>query len=281
MHTHHFPVLVGIADKQPDAVIYAIAEAERLKRPLRVVHCWVLPTPAAAMYVGSRTLGEMRVDGQVVLDDARAIVDELGGGLEAEYLMGEGSPLDVLAEQAKQAAVLVLGSDDVPWYDRLLGGEISGYLARMAACPVVVVPERNAPGTGVGGVVVTIDGDTSAEGPLRYAFEQADARHEALHVLHAAPGATLRTDFQNHHANVAEIIAGWQEIYPDVEILRSTTDGAPVDECIEATAEASLVVIGRHHGHSTPFPQVRPIAMTVLRKAQCPVAVVPLDYGQA
>lgn len=281
MHTQHFPVLVGVADKQPAAMAYAIAEAARLKRPLRVVHSWALPTVSSEFYVGAEAAEAMRTDGEAVLNDARGVVAELSPTLEAEYLVVTGSPSNVLGDEAKQAAVLILGSDDVPWFERMLGGEVSGYLARTAACPVVVVPERTVPGTGVGGVVVTIDGDTSAAGPLRYAFEQADARHESLHVLHAAPEATLREDFQNHTANVAEIVAGWQELYPDVEVIRSITEGAPADECIEATAEASLVVIGRHHGHSIPFARARPIAMTVLRKAQCPVAVVPLDYAHA
>ncbi|MET0821990.1 MAG: universal stress protein [Aeromicrobium sp.] len=277
MHTHHFPVLVGVADKQPTAVAYAVAEAQRLRRPLRVLHCWVLPSSTSALYGGSETLGAMRAEGEAVLAAAKAVVSESAAGLEVEYVMADGATVNVLKKAAEEAAALVLGSDDVPWFDRFLGGEVSGHLARTAACPVVVVPERSVVGA-AGGVVVTVDGDTSAAGPLRYAFEQADARHEALHVLHAAPEATLRQDFQNHHANVAEILAGWKELYPDVRVFRSTTDGSPVDACIEATAEASLVVIGRHHGHSVPFAQARPIALTVLRKAQCPVAVVPWDY---
>jgi nucleotide-binding universal stress UspA family protein len=280
MHTNHFPVLVGVADKQPAAVAYAVAEAVRLRRPLRVVHCWALPSTASALYVGSETLGAMRIEGHQVLDAAKAVVVSSGIDMEVEYVMADGSPVNILAAGAVEAAALILGSDDVPWLDRFLGGEVSGHLARTAVCPVVVVPERIVPGTGTGGVVVTIDGDTSAAGPLRYAFEQADARRETLHVLHAAPEATLRQDFQNHHANVAEVVAGWKEMYPDVTVLTSTTDGATADACIEATAEASLVVIGRHHGHSISFAQERPIALTVLRRAQCPVAVVPLDHGQ-
>lgn len=279
MHTNHVPVLVGVADQQPAVIAYAVAEAVRQQRPLRVVHCWALPSTASALYVGSATLGAMRVEGQEVLDAAMAVVASSGVEVEVDYVMADGSPVNTLAAAAAEAAALVLGSDDVPWIDRFLGGEVSGHLARTAACPVVVVPERIVPGTGTGGVVVTIDGDTPAAGPLRYAFEQADARREPLHVLHAAPEASVRQDFQNHHANVAEVVAGWKELYPDVTILRSTTDGTPADACIEATAEASLVVVGRHHGHSIPFARARPIALTVLRQAQCPVAVVPLDYG--
>ncbi|MCW2831217.1 MAG: hypothetical protein JWP31_1909 [Aeromicrobium sp.] len=279
MHTNHFPVLVGVADKQHAAVTYAIAEAERLNRTLRVVHCWALPFVASEFSIGVEVVEAMRGDADSVLDDARAVVTETSPDMESEYVIINGAPANALKQEAQQAAALILGSDDVPWFERLLGGEVSGYLARTAACPVVVVPERDVPGTGAGGVVVTIDGDTSAAGPLRYAFEQADARDESLHVLHAAPEATLQEDFQTHLANIAEVVAGWSELYPDVAVLRSTTKGAPSEDCIEATAEASLVVIGRHHGHSTPFARARPVAMTVLRKAQCPVAVVPLNYG--
>ena len=281
MRTSDFPVVVGVADKQPIAMSYAIAEAARLRRPLRVVHCWAMPIVTSEFYVAPQTVDAMRGDGERVLDDARAVVTEVSPNLEAEYLVADGAATSVLLKEGEAAAVLILGSDDVPWFDRFLGGEISGFLARRTACPVVVVPERNVPGTGTGGVVVTIDGDTSAAGPLRYAFEQADARHEPLHVLHAAPEATLREDFEAHRANVAEVVAGWQELFPGVTVHRSTTEGAPADECIEATGSASLVVIGRHHGHAITFARARPIAMTVLRKAQCPVAVVPLDYGRS
>lgn len=281
MRPSDYPVVVGVADKQPIAMHYAIAEAGRLQRSLRVVHCWALPVVTSEFYIAPDAVEAMRTSGAVVLDDARAIVEEMSPAPTTEYVIADGSPSNVLKQESEVAAALILGSDDVPWFDRFLGGETSGYLARSSACPVVVVPERNVPGRGSGGVVVTIDGDTSATGPLKYAFEQADLRHEHLHVLHAAPEATLRADFEAHRANVAEVVAGWQELFPGVTVHRSTTEGAPADECIRATAEASLVVIGRHHGHTTPFARVRPIAMTVLRNAQCPVAVVPLDYGRA
>ncbi|MET0766371.1 MAG: universal stress protein [Aeromicrobium sp.] len=281
MHTNHFPVLVGVADKQPAALSYAIAEAERLRRPMRVVHCWAPPAVMPEDYLGVETPEAARADAERVLEEARSAILRAAPLLEAEFVTVEGAPASSLAREATRAAVLVLGSDDVSSLDRLLGGAVSGFLARTAACPVVVVPDRDVPDSGDGGVVVTIDGDTSASGPLRYAFEQAEARREPLHVLHAAPEATLRADFLKHQANVAEVVAGWQTQYPDVAVLRCTSEGTPAEECIEATSEASLVVIGRHHGHSTPFARARPIAMRVLRDAQCPVAVVPLDYGRS
>ncbi len=278
MSNQSLPVVVGVVDDQPAVVRYAVAEAERLGRSLRVVHCWTVPSLGAEFVVASDTTTVLRTDAQRVLHLARAIVSETALEAHTEFVVEYGPPDTVLVEEGRSAAVLVIGSDDLPWFERFLVGELSSHLARAAACPVVVVPEEGSTGGGDGGVVVTIDGETSAAGPLRYGFEQADARQEPLHVLHAAPGGTLDLDLPRYRANLAEVVAGWQEQFPGVEVVRSTTAGRASEACIKVSTRASLVVMGRHHGHS-PFALVRPIARAVLREAQCPVAVVPLDYG--
>jgi nucleotide-binding universal stress UspA family protein len=58
-------------------------------------------------------------------------------------------------------------------------------------------------------------------------------------------------------------------------------DGVVVtlEVCNEATARASLLVIGRPHGNGHSFALTRPVAMLVLRQARCPVAIVPTDHG--
>ena len=283
MNTSPRPVVVGISSKQAIVVRYAVAEAARLKTNLRVVHCYALPTQAAEFYVGGDVLDTYRIAGETVIEDARALIEVESPDAEVDYVLANGMPDAELLIEADSAQSIVLGADDIPWFDRMLGGEVSGHLARKASCPVVVVPavdehsveEFSSPR---GGVVVTIDGDTSAASPLRYGFEQADLRGELLHVLHAAPAATLQGDFDNHRANVAEVLAGWAELYPDVRVLSSLTSGDPIETCIAATERASLVIIGRPHSHTVLFALARPLAMTVLRHARCPVAVIPSDY---
>lgn len=279
MSTAPRPVVVGVSEKQLVAVRFAAAEALRHDKPLRVVHCYGLPAAAAEFYMGYDVLQSLRVAGEAVLDDARTIVDgDHAPG--SEYVLVTGAPANVLIEESREAHCVVLGADDIPWFDRMLGGEVAGHIARKAHCPVVVVPERAFPDAPTGGVVVTVDGDTSAAGPLRYGFEQADARSEDLHVLHAAPAATSQADFEQHQVNVAEVIAGWRELYPDVRVDTTSTSGDPVETCIAATGGASLVIIGRPHGGNISFALARPLAMKVLREARCPVAVVPADHGR-
>jgi nucleotide-binding universal stress UspA family protein len=281
MNTLPRPVVVGVSSKQDAVVKYALAEAARLRTSLRVVHCYALPDQAAEFYVSGDVLDTFRISGETVIEDTRELIENESPEVEVEYVLANGLPGAVLLTESTNAQTIVLGADDVPWFDRMLGGEVSGHLARKASCPIVVVPEVDDFSARRGGVVVTIDGDTSAASPLRYGFEQADARGEILHVLHAAPAATLQDDFDNHRANVAEVLAGWAELYPDVRVLSSLTSGDPIETCIAATEHAALVIIGRPHSHSVLFALARPLAMTVLRQAHCPVAVVASDYRGA
>jgi nucleotide-binding universal stress UspA family protein len=113
---------------------------------------------------------------------------------------------------------------------------------------------------------------------LRFAYEQADARHTSLHVLHATPPGTQSKDMEIIRANVAEVIAGWSDAYPGVRVMLSFPMDDPEEACVRATELAELVVVGRPHGRSLPFSLARPLASRVIRRAHCPVAIVPSDY---
>ncbi len=80
---------------------------------------------------------------------------------------------------------------------------------------------------------------------MTYAFEQASDRGHEQHILHATPPATLAADAEAIRANIAEVVAGWAETYPDVRVIRAfIVDGA--EEAIAAASEhAELVVVGR------------------------------------
>jgi len=279
------PVVVGIEDKQPTALRLALSEAHRKGTGLRVVHSAGISTQAqvhaTAGYAGAGFFEELREAGQKVLDDARHFIGQEITPVAVTYVLTTDAPIEALEAEAREASVLVVGADELSWPDRLLGGAIASHVALHGACPVVVVPERAYPTPLTGGVVIALDGDTSARGPLEFAFEQAHARDDVLHVLHATPPATTRADAEAIRANVAEILAGWSERYPDVRVLLSF----PVDEvseaCARATQRSELVVVGRPHRHALPMALARPLASELLKQARCPVAVVPADYRGA
>lgn len=273
------PVVVGIAGEQVAVVRWAVAEAERLHRPLRVVHSWAMSSISAEAYVMADTTTAMRSGAEQVLNQARDLVDRLSSTVDAEFVVEYGSTANVLIQESRDAVSLVVGSDDASWVGRLLGGELSAHIGRAGRCPVVVVPERLEPGTGGGGVVVAIGGETSAAGPLRYAFEQADSRGVRMLVLHSVPASLTSAQLTQHRVDVAEVIAGWQEQFPGVQVDRRTVEGSTVDGCIDATGQAALLILGHHHGRTGPSDVLHPVASAVLRGARCPVAMVPLDYG--
>jgi len=272
-------VVVGIGDKQPTALRFALLEARRTGASLRVVHSVGFPTETLEFVSGMGVVVEtLQNAGQNVLDDAKDFIDQEVTTVSVDYVLTDLAPIAALEAEAQTARALVLGTDEISWPDRLLGGSISEYLGGHAACPVIVVPERAYPTHLSGGVCVAIDGDTSAAGPLRFAFEQADARDNSLHVLHATPPGTQSEDVEAIRANVAEVLAGWSDAYPDVRVLLNFPMDDPEEACVRATEHAELVVVGRPHGRTVPFSLARPLASRVIRQAHCPVAIVPSDY---
>jgi nucleotide-binding universal stress UspA family protein len=271
-------VVVGIVDKQPSVLRFAAREARFAQARLKVIHAAGLAEATSDFYLGVDIAESLREAGQHVLDDARKFVNDELDMTDAEFILTDDGPLQAFEREAAGARMLVVGADDVPWYDRLIRTKVAGHLAMHARCPVVIVPEVAYPKSMEGDVVVTIDGDTSADGPLRFAFEQASARDGVLHVLHAVPPATQLSDVADLRANMSEVLAGWREAFPDVAVMDAFAVGDPKDVVARATSGAELVVVGRPHGRAMPFAISRPLAMDVLRTANCPVAVVPADY---
>lgn len=275
-------IVVAIADKQPSALLFALNEARMRSAPLRVVHSAGVPAQAVEFYIGvnASMLDTIKAAGEAVLADARSFVMAHAPSLDVEYVLTDAAPLDALRAEADGARMLVLGADDVPWYERLLRTRISGYLAKHSPCPVVVVPELEFPESPLGEVVVTVAGDMSPSGALRMGFEEADARDCLLRVLFAVPPGTTEADAAAARARFADTLTVWRRSYPDVAVLEAYPTDAG-DSSTLGTIAADLVVVSRPRNHVAPLSLTRPVAMTVLRLAQCPVVVVPADYDGA
>lgn len=281
MKTTSMSVVVGVGDKQPTALRFALREAHRKGTGLRIVHSAGLPAQAAAAYAGAEVYEELREAGQKVLDDARHFIQQENSPVEVTYVLTAAAPIEALENEAREASTVVIGTDNITWPDRIFGGAVATHIALHAPCPVIVVPERAYPTPLSGGVVIALDGDTPARGPLHFAFEQADANGDVLHVLHAIPLGTTRTDAESIRANIKEILFGWSDRYPQVRVLLNFPLDDADEACIRATEHSELVVIGRPHRHGLPFALARPLAAEVLKHAHCPVAVVPADYRGA
>ncbi|MCF2533596.1 universal stress protein [Yinghuangia soli] len=277
----HITVAVDGSVHADQALRWAAAEAAARGLALRIVHAWLpMPTP------GSRAAG--RAESRKILDEAevraRAYAPDVPvTTAEIADLVGSA-----LAVESATAALLVLGSRGRGGFRSLLLGSNSLTAASIARCPVVVVREalpREDPGR-IRDVVVGIDEKNAADDVLAFAFAEAAAHPAArLRVVHGwtmgasalAGGPVFDEDAVEAAVTraLAEVVAGWAEKYPQVEILRVTAHTQAAEALVEASADARLTIVGRRTGGTSLGLRLGPVAHAVLTHAHGPVAVVP------
>lgn len=279
VHERDQPIVVGVRDEQPGLLSFALGLAKALGSRMRVVHSYRVPFPHAytALYAGKDPADALSDTSREVISDARSHLEDMSTGTDVEYELVYGYPPAVLGVESRRAKALVIGTDDLSWIDRITDAAVTSYLCMHAASPVVVVPPRVS-AFDLTDVTVTIDGETSAHGPLQFAFELADKASVDLHVLHATDQLSSFSDLESARMVVAEVLAGWMQAYPDVTVISELTTGDPADRALSATGDASLIVAGR------PHPDRRggwrpPVARTLVKAGARPIAVVPADYA--
>lgn len=252
------PILVGY-DGSPDAraaLGWAIREAASRHLSVRVVYAEVDLTgidTAAVALVGAQSLTAALppIGAEVV---AEGIAQVQAAGVQAEGAAVTGSSAVALVEASRDAGLVVIGSRGLGSVSSAILGSTVAHVASHAHCPVIVVRSEGVPD---GPVVVGIDGSPASEAPLRWALDHASRHGLALEVVHAYAipvypgvvpyvppvGITRATaDFEDRV--VHEALAGWRERYPDVPVTTTLVHGRPATVLAEASARASLVVVG-------------------------------------
>jgi nucleotide-binding universal stress UspA family protein len=160
-----------------------------------------------------------------------------------------------------------------------------------ACCPVLVV--RGDEHALRDRIVAAVDIDGPCDTVLRLAFEEARRRGAHLTVVHVwdepwvvaydeEQGAGLADDVTAILANRDERLDAhlqeWRHRYSDVRVFRQVATGSAASILVEATEHADLIVTGaRRHGDGEHGLQIGPVSHTLLRHAECPVLVVPID----
>jgi nucleotide-binding universal stress UspA family protein len=253
-------ILVGF-DGSPDAraaLDWSVREALSRALPLRILY--VEPDlsgwdAAAASMSGAPTLATTPPqDAPGILDEAVGRAEAAGCRVSAEALSGPTAA--ILVQQSQAAQMVVIGSRGLGAVSSSVLGSVVSHVASHAFCPVVVVQAGGSPD---GPVVVGVDGSAESEETVGWAFDHASRHGLALEVLHAYaipvyPGVVpyvppleitrATSDFE--HRVTQEVLAGWGERYPDVPVTPAVVHGRPGPALIEASARASLTVVGSH-----------------------------------
>jgi nucleotide-binding universal stress UspA family protein len=253
-------VVVGY-DASPDAraaLDWAVQEAASRHLGVRVVHCepdvaaW---DGAAATMSGAPVLATTRPHEGAALVAAAAVL-VAGAGVPVETVVTSGSTASALVEASRTADLVVIGSRGHGSISSAILGSTVAHVASHAHCPVIVV---QALGTGDGPVVVGVDGSAESEELVGWAIDHASRHGLALEVVHSysipvypgvvpyvPPVEITRATAEFEERVTSEVLAGWREKYPDVEITTTIAHGRPGPALVEATERASLTVVGSH-----------------------------------
>lgn len=184
----------GSAD---DAVEWAAAEAAVRHRPLRVVHALAVPQavdPCATGAVIAQVLVE-RARAEQILNRAVARASAVASDLEVTTAVLDGPVTWALRREARDAALLVLGSPDrrgrLSRMSRLVADSVSGALTATAHGPVVVVRRRARQVRSQPAVVVAIELGIAGAAAMRFAFAAAEQRGVPVTAVDARDAAEI------------------------------------------------------------------------------------------
>ncbi|HET9142282.1 universal stress protein [Actinophytocola sp.] len=292
-------VVVGVDGSRSalDATRWAAREAMLRKLPLQVVHaCPPLAIAHPTTLAGQAAyLEAMRDQGGHWGREAAVEAGKVAPGIEVSVVSRVGGAHEVLIAESHGAHLVVLGSRGQGGFDELAVGSVALALAEHGACPVVVVRGRTPadPPPGEGPVLVGVDGSPASVAAIGFAFEAASLRGAELIAVHtwepvffdgawtALPLDADPTELAERERRVlGEVLAGWQERYPDVAVRRRLVRDRPVRALLAEAQRvgAQLIVVGsRGHGEAMTGMGMGSTSRALLYHAECPVAVARPD----
>lgn len=203
-----------------------------------------------------------------------------------------GRPATVLAEQADDARLLVVGRRGAGGrLNALLGSTTTGVLHR-ARCPVAVVPDGSGqpPGRTGAPVLVGFDGSPGSFAALEAGGEHARRTGAPVLTLTAwspveagtDPGSWLRPRPAPTPGEVAldeaervlDRARTWSAARQDVEVDHEALEGRPAQVLERRSRQAGLVVVGTRGRGGFAGLALGSTSRSVVQHAHCPVLVV-------
>lgn len=289
-------VVVGFdgSDSSLHAARWAAGEARARGRELVLLYSLLPPVTSGGFGVGMPPspdlVGQLEASARAQVAAAMERLSADLPGLRITPAVMIGSPSSVLLEASGSADLLVVGSRGHGGFTGLLLGSVGAQVAAHAECPVVIIREPAAAEAST--VVVGIDGSPAAEAALRFAFDEASRHGWSVQAVHAwdvpaydliiVPNgpvpAPLSTVADDEVRLAAEVLAGFRDDYPDVDVVEHLVRAPAVMALVEASAGAAMVVVGTH-GHGPAIGALLgSVSHGLLHRATVPVAVVPPDY---
>jgi nucleotide-binding universal stress UspA family protein len=257
-------VVVGLDGSAADEAVtdWAVAEAERAGRPVRLMHA---VEPGYQLTPWDAVLGEMpslserlRAGGRAVVAAAAERVAGSHPSLTVDQCVEWGSPAAALVGLSQHASWLVLGAPQRHGLERVLLGSVALAATSHAHCPVAVVP-AGRPVRVPRRVVVGVDGSTGSARAARLALATAARTGGTVTcvvawsvevidgVVVTEPGSEHWAEVEARYARlVRDVIDPIAADHPDVPVDVVVRHGSASRTVVEVAAErdADLVVVG-------------------------------------
>ena len=194
-----------------------------------------------------------------------------------------GDPSDVLLSASRRAELLVVGARGMGGFKGLLVGSVSRDVMNRSHCPVAVI--RDASYDQNGPVVVGVDGSEATRAALGWGVADAAARRCPLVALYACRPVVAgdyvveiasdeRLAAQLLQREIGAVDTSGLENPVETRVVR----GAAAPALVEASAAASLVVVGTRGKRPLAGLFLGSVSDYVTHHARCPVVVVPPSW---
>ncbi|MEY9848675.1 universal stress protein [Streptacidiphilus sp. MAP5-3] len=277
-------VVVGLdtSDNARAALAWAAHEAKLRNARLLIGHSWSMQQYRLPEAYRRDIVEGTHTAAQEFVDKAAADVRADHPGLVVAVELVDEAAVEGLLNLAQEAELLVVGHHGLnPMLTVLLGSVSQGIIAHTPV-PAVVVP----PAPRMGGPVV-LGVAPGADAPVEFAFAEAERRGTPLQVIRAwmyppvMPGyiAVPPVDEAKRNAEEADelerLLAPSRAAHPGVEVELDIGLALPEEALVDASATASLTVVGAHRKHARYGLPIGRVPHRVLHLARSPVAVVP------
>jgi nucleotide-binding universal stress UspA family protein len=289
-------ILVGVdgSEGSDRALRWAVRTAVARRASLQVVGVYPgeRTTVAAPLYGVVSGDAVLREPTEEVVHEAVRHVAELAPDLPITACAVPGRPAAELAERARDATMIVVGSRELKAIGSAVLGSVSCRVVTKSEVPVIVVRGADTDAGAIdaagrwrpaGAVVAGIDGRSNPAAILRFAFEHASRVGIDLRLVTCAylpeyipeywgPPPDPRTKVE---IQLAEALAGWRQDYPDVRVSSSVIAAHATEGLLEESDGQALLVVGARTHHPVLGSLLGSVSQGVLHHARCPVAVIP------
>lgn len=280
-------IVVGVdgspADERPLEV--GIAQGRLHRRPVHIIHA----TGVGIVPWTPERLAKQAALTAACVEQAYVLTDAVD--ISSATVVDDQSA--ALVNASGTASLIVMGAGRLGTVGSVVLGATTGKVASHARCPVMVVPDAWSTHDDLP-VVVGVDEDVHSSRAVGIAFAEASARQAPLVALHAwwwdeaSPLSSEIAGDQDVDLNdewravaasqrvmMSEMLAGWQEKYPDVDVRTQFVRGDATAVLEEASGDAQLLVVGsRGRGGFTGL-LLGSVSSRALHHSLCPVLVVP------